>query len=114
MTRSFHLHLISDATGETLNAVAKAVCAQFEGVEPREYFYALVRSQPQLARAIEHVAARPGIVFFTLVNQGLRKILEAECAKLGVPCVSILDLAVAALGKFLGVEESHRPGGQHE
>ena len=114
MDRSFHLHLISDATGETLNAVAKAVCAQFEGFEAREYFYALVRSQPQLARAIEHVAARPGIVFFTMVNQSLRHHLEAECAKIGVPCISILDLAVSALGKFLGVEESHRPGGQHE
>ncbi len=114
MTQSFRLHLISDATGETLNAVAKAVCAQFEGVEPREYFYALVRSQPQLHRAVEHIASRPGIVFFTLMNQALRKSLEVECAKLGVPCISILDSAVAALGKFLGVEESHRPGGQHE
>ena len=114
MTQTFHLHLISDATGETLNAVAKAVCAQFEGVEAQEYFYALVRSQPQLARAVEHIAARPGIVFFTLVNEALRKTLEVECARLGVPCVSILDLAVHALGKFLGVEESHRVGGQHE
>src|SRR5262249_35384082 len=114
MTRSFHLHLISDATGETLNAVAKAVCAQFEGVEPHEYVYALVRSQPQLKRAIEHIAARPGIVFFTLVSPVLRKMLESECAALGMPCISILDNAVNALGKFLGVEESHRVGGQHE
>src|SRR3954466_12128377 len=114
MGREYHLHLISDATGETLNTVAKAVCAQFEGGTAREHIYSLVRSDRQLQRALEHISANPGIVFFTLVNPGLRKTLEAECAKRKVPCVSILDRAVQAMGKFLGAEESHRPGGQHE
>jgi regulator of PEP synthase PpsR (kinase-PPPase family) len=114
MGREYHLHLISDATGETLNIVAKAVCAQFEGVSAREHIYSLVRSERQLHRAVEHITTNPGIVFFTLVNPALRKTLEAECGKLGVPCVSILDRAVETMGKFLGAEESHRPGGQHE
>ena len=114
MAGEYHLHLISDATGETLNTVAKAVCAQFEGVSAREHIYSLVRSERQLRRAIEHVVANPGIVFFTLVNPALRQSLEAECSKLKVPCISILDRAVEAMGKFLGVKETHRPGGQHE
>ena len=114
MAREYHLHLISDATGETLNTVAKAVCAQFEGVIAREHIYSLVRSERQLRRAVEHITANPGIVFFTLVNTGLRQALESECATLGIPCVSILDRAVEAMGKFLGAEETHRPGGQHE
>ena len=114
MAREYHLHLISDATGETLNTVAKAVCAQFEGVTAREHIYSLVRNERQLRRAVEHIAANPGIVFFTLVNPALRQALEAECGRLSVPCVSILDRAVEAMGKFLGSEESHRPGGQHE
>ena len=114
MPREYHLHLVSDATGETLNTVAKAVCAQFEDITPREHIYSLVRSERQLQRALEHIAANPGIVFFTLVNPGLRKALEGECAKLNVPCISILDRAVESMGKFLGAEETHRPGGQHE
>ena len=101
MGREYHLHLISDATGETLNTVAKAVCAQFEGVAAREHIYSLVRSERQLRRALDHIAD-PGIVFFTLVNPGLRQVLEAECAALDVPCVSILDRAVEVMGKFLG------------
>ena len=28
----FHVHLVSDSTGETLNALARAVCARFENV----------------------------------------------------------------------------------
>ncbi|HEX3484123.1 MAG TPA: pyruvate, water dikinase regulatory protein, partial [Micropepsaceae bacterium] len=114
MAGDYHLHLISDATGETLNTVAKAVCAQFEGITAREHIYSLVRSERQLRRAIEHIVANPGIVFFTLVNPTLRQTLEAECAKLKVPCISILDRAVESMGKFLGVKETRRPGGQHE
>jgi [pyruvate, water dikinase]-phosphate phosphotransferase / [pyruvate, water dikinase] kinase len=114
MAREYHLHLVSDATGETLNTVAKAVCAQFDGVTAREHIYSLVRNERQLHRAVEHIAANPGIVFFTLVNPAFRRALETECRRLGVPCVSILDRAVQSLGKFLGAEESHRPGGQHE
>jgi regulator of PEP synthase PpsR (kinase-PPPase family) len=114
MGREYHLHLISDATGETLNTVAKAVCAQFDGVVAREHIYSLVRSERQLRRAIEHIAANPGIVFFTLVNPFLRQTLELECGRLGVPCVSILDRAVEMMGNFLGAEETHKPGGQHE
>ena len=91
MAREYHLHLISDSTGETLNIVAKAVCAQFEGVSVREHIYSLVRNKVQLNRAVEHITANPGIVFFTLVNPIFRKALETECARLGVPCVSILD-----------------------
>jgi hypothetical protein len=114
MRRSFHFHLVSDATGETLNTVAKAASAQFEGVDPREHIYALVRSQHQLGQVVKQIAAQPGIVFFTLVNPALRRALEAECKRIGVPCVSILDRAVEELGRYLGAKESHRPGGQHE
>jgi regulator of PEP synthase PpsR (kinase-PPPase family) len=114
MSGEYHLHLISDATGETLNTVAKAVCAQFEGLTAREHVYSLVRSERQLQRALEHITANPGIVFFTLVNPALRQSLEAECSKLNVPCISILDRAVESMSKFLGAEETHRPGGQHD
>jgi regulator of PEP synthase PpsR (kinase-PPPase family) len=115
MARTYHLHLVSDATGETLNAVAKAACAQFEeAAEPQEHFYALVRSERQLRRVIEQIAIYPGPVFFTMVNPALRAVLEEECRALSVPTVSILDKPVEILRGVLGIEESHRPGGQHE
>jgi regulator of PEP synthase PpsR (kinase-PPPase family) len=112
--KEYHLHLVSDATGETLNAVGKAASAQFEGVQVQEHFYALVRSARQLERVIDHIAAQPGLVFFTLVNPELRRILEAKCAQLGLPCQGILDGPIAMLRQYLGAAETHRPGGQHE
>jgi hypothetical protein len=110
----YHLHLVSDSTGETLNNVAKAASAQFEGVEVREHFYALVRSHRQLEKVIGHIREEPGLVFFTIVNQDLRRALESHCAQLGVRCLGVLDNAISALGAFVGSAETHRPGGQHE
>lgn len=114
MSKEFHLHLVSDATGETLNAIAKAACAQFEGVIVIDHFYALVRSQRQLQRVMEHIRQQPGLVMFTLVNPELRRELEAHCAQLNVPCQGVLDGPIAMMRQYLGASESHRPGGQHE
>ena len=53
----FHLHLVSDATGETLIAVSRAAAAQYQGVSSIEHIYPLVRSRPQLEKAIAEIAA---------------------------------------------------------
>ena len=64
----FHVHLVSDSTGETLNAMAKAVVARFDGVIPIEHIYALVRSDRQMERVLEEIASAPGVVLHTLVD----------------------------------------------
>jgi regulator of PEP synthase PpsR (kinase-PPPase family) len=115
VSKVFHIHLVSDATGETLNAIAKAATAQFEGVEVKDHFYALVRSQRQLERVMEHIREEPGLVLFTVVNPELRRELEAQCKALGIPCEGVLDGPIATLRNFFGnVAETHKPGGQHE
>jgi regulator of PEP synthase PpsR (kinase-PPPase family) len=112
--QKFHIHLVSDATGETLNAIANAAMAQFEGADVQVHSYALVRSEHQLQRSVDHIAISPGLVFFTLVNPRLREMLLARCAALKVACVDVMERPVAALSKYLGSAETHRPGGQHE
>lgn len=114
MNRKFHLHLVSDATGETLNTIAKAACAQFEDIEVHEHFYALVRSSRQLQRVIEHIREAPGPVYFTIVNPELRRELEAQCTAIGVPFQGVLDGPIGLMKQYLGAAETHRPGAQHE
>ncbi len=70
--KRFHLHLVSDATGETINSVARAVIAQFEDVEAVEHFWSLVRSKRQIDNVLAAIEATPGVVLFTLVDKGLR------------------------------------------
>ena len=92
MQRSyFHLHLVSDATGETLIAVSRAVTAQFQGVAAIEHVYPLVRNQTQLQRAISEIAASPGIVLYTLVDKELTTTLEQACIEIGSPFLSVLQ-----------------------
>ena len=89
--KKFHIHLVSDATGETLNAIVNAALAQFEGVDVQVHPYALVRSDHQLTRALDHVAIMPGLVFFTMANQAPRDKLILRCMDIGARAIDVLD-----------------------
>jgi regulator of PEP synthase PpsR (kinase-PPPase family) len=108
----FHVHMISDSTGETLMEVMRASVAQFENVDPIEHLFALVRSPRQLDRALAHVEAYPGIVMYTLVNSDLRRQLEDFCARVGVPAIAILDPIQATLSAYLGAPIIGKAGAQ--
>src|SRR4051794_41937349 len=75
----FHLHLVSDSTGETLITVARAVVAQYEDVSAIEHVYPLVRSMPQLARVMAEITAAPAILLYTLVWPAPSRKLRAGC-----------------------------------
>jgi regulator of PEP synthase PpsR (kinase-PPPase family) len=106
----FHVHLVSDSTGETLNAMARAVCARFENVLPIEHIYALVRSQRQLDRALDDIEEAPGIVLHTIVDDKLRDVLEEGCRRLDMPCLPALDPLVSAMQRYLGATTTSRVG----
>jgi regulator of PEP synthase PpsR (kinase-PPPase family) len=112
--RSFHLHLVSDATGETINSVARACLVQFEGIEPVEHVWALIRTPGQMEKAIAGIGANPGPVLFTMVNEQLRGLLQDGCRKLQLPCIPVLDPVIGALGSYLGLQSRGLPGRQHE
>ena len=109
----FHVHLVSDSTGETLNAMARAVCARFENVLPIEHYYALVRSPRQLERALADIEEAPGVVMHTIVDDTLRTALEEGCRRLDMPCIAALDPLVSALSRYLGAALTRRVGVQH-
>ena len=109
----FHLHLLSDSTGETLENIAKAALAQFDAVEIIKHFWPMVRSETHLDRILDEVAANPGLVLFTLVNPDIRAKLERRCRVLGLPMVPALDAVTDALSNLLGQAAKARPGRQH-
>ncbi|MCB1432406.1 MAG: kinase/pyrophosphorylase [Alphaproteobacteria bacterium] len=111
--RYYHLHLVSDATGETLNTVAKAAAAQYAEFRPIAHIYALVRSASQLNKALREIEDQPGIVLYTIINPDVRKLLEAACERMAVPCVSILDPVISLLAQYLNTQSKPQVGGQH-
>jgi regulator of PEP synthase PpsR (kinase-PPPase family) len=112
-TNYFHLHLVSDATGETLIMVARAAAAQYANVSPVEHLYPMVRSQRQLDLALNEITESPGVVLYTLLDDALIAILETKCRELGLPCMSILGPVLRLFQTYLHTETTHRAGAQH-
>ena len=109
----FHLHLVSDATGETLITVARAAAAQYASVAPIEHIYPLVRTEKQLDRVISEIEAAPGIVLYTMLDSALAERLQAKCREFSIPCMSILDPVLGLFQSYLGAESTKRVGAQH-
>ncbi len=110
----FHLHLVSDSTGETLMTVARAASAQYDDVQSIEHVYPLVRSSRQLDDVIAEIEHAPGIVLYTLVDTELVERLEQAARQQGVPCVNILSPVFSVFQSYLNVRVTGRAGGQHQ
>jgi len=111
--KAFHLHLVSDATGETVNILARACLVQFDNIQATEHLWTMVRSEAQVKEVLESIKENSGFVICTLVNEQTREILERGCRKLCAPCISVLDPIVDALGAHLNAKVHARPGRQH-
>ncbi len=109
----FHLHLVSDSTGETLITVSRAVSAQYANVSPVEHVYPLVRSQKQLDRVLAEIEESPGIVLFTLLEKDLVDRLEAKCQEINIPSLSIIGPVMQLFQAYLGASTIGRVGAQH-
>ncbi len=111
--RTINLHLVSDSTGETLNSIARATLARFEGTHVVHHRWSLIRSRLQLDRVLEGLQHEPGPVLFTLVDRSLRIALEETCERLGTPCLSVLDQVVDLLQGSIGARAKEKRAAQH-
>ena len=107
------LYLVSDSTGETVQAIARACIVQFEGIEGVEHHWNLVRNVARVDQILERIAQAPGIVLFTFVNHELRTHLMDGCRQLRVPCISVLEPFINAFENYLGAPARQQPGRQH-
>jgi len=111
--QTHHIHLVSDATGETLESMAKAALVQFEGIKVKKHFWPMIRTPRQMQFILDDIQQHPGLVLYTLVNDEIRDTLVSSCNDIGIPSLSLLQPIVDALGSFLGVEAKAKPGQQY-
>jgi [pyruvate, water dikinase]-phosphate phosphotransferase / [pyruvate, water dikinase] kinase len=109
----FHLHLVSDSTGETLITVARAASAQYVNAAPVEHVFPAVRTNRQLDRVLAEIEEAPGVILYTLLDQVLIDRLEGKSRELGLPCLSILGPVLRLFQAYLGAESTHKVGAQH-
>jgi [pyruvate, water dikinase]-phosphate phosphotransferase / [pyruvate, water dikinase] kinase len=108
-----NLHLVSDATGETLNSIARATTVQFDHADIIYHRWSLIRTRFQLHRVLEGIEHEPGPVLSTLVDRALRGELETTCRRLDIPVVNVLDPVMNLLQEFIGEQATARPGRQY-
>ncbi|MBB4304288.1 hypothetical protein GGD81_003346 [Rhodobium orientis] len=110
----FHLHLVSDSTGETLMTVARAAGVQYRETQPVEHVYPMIRSDRALDRVLVELEHAPGIVLYTVMDLEIAARLENRCLELGLPCVNVLDPVLNVFQNYLNTPLARRVGGQHE
>lgn len=112
--KKFHLHLVSDSTGETVASVARAGMAQFDEAVAEEHVWSLMRTKGQLEKMIASLDTYPGIVMFTLMDHEMRDHLRQACGKRGLPCVPVLGHVIRELSSYLDQEATGHTGAQYE
>jgi regulator of PEP synthase PpsR (kinase-PPPase family) len=109
----FHLHMVSDASGETLSAIATAAAVQYSGIRAIKHSHPFVRRRRQVDHVLQRIEATPGIVLYTIVDRELSGYLEERCAAINVPCVAVLDPLLEVFEAYLGTPSTPVIGGQH-
>ena len=113
-TGYFHLHLVSDATGETLITVARAAAAQYARCRAgRASSTRWCAPRSSSTACWPRSSEAPGIVLYTLLEEDLIERLEQKCRELGLPCMSVLGPILRLFQSYLGAETTHRVGAQH-
>ena len=113
METTYHIHLVSDATGETINSIARACLVQFEKVQAQEHFWSLIRSPRQLDMVMEGIRAWPGLVLYTFVDENLRRKLEEFCRSQNITSIPVLDPILKSMASHFGEASAQAPGKQH-
>lgn len=110
---AFHLHLVSDATGETINSITRACLVQFDKVKVQEHQWSLIRTRRQLAIVLDGLKEWPGLVLYTFVDEELDLALSSFCRENAIPCLSVLDPVLDEMTAYFGKPSAHKPGRQH-
>ena len=113
MPTGFHIHLVSDATGETLNSITRACLGRFEEVAAVEHSWTLIRTTGQMQKVLQGIQQNPGLVLYTIVDDKLRNLLVSSCRDLGVTLVPVLDPVMTALAAHFGKQAKGLSGRQH-
>ncbi len=103
------VYLFSDGTGETAERVFRAAAIQF-----KDKFETLkiskIINEEKLDEALEKVKKEPGIIFYTIVDQSLKRKLEKVADENSIPRVDILGKAIQTLEVVAENPPRYRPG----
>ena len=112
-TRELIVFTISDSSGETAEAVARAALVQFQPGRASIYRLPQVRSCQQLAGLVREVSHGNAVIAYTLVLPEYRETLENEASKFNIPTVDLLGPLITRISSLTGTAPMSQPGRLH-
>ncbi len=107
------VHLISDATGETIQLALSACMAQFPSIKPDIEIWNFVNNSSKIVDVIKKIKLRPGFIMFSIVNEDNKKKLESLCKIEKFTYVSVLDPILEKLKSIFSISQTGSAGSQY-
>ena len=114
MNNLYHIYLISDATGETLDRIFIAIKAQFKNIDYKIHTYSFTRTSNQILNILENAEkSKNVIILYSIVDSNLAKYLAKTSNEKKLPCFGVLGDLILSFSKLLNQKASHQPSGQY-
>jgi len=114
MNNKYHIYLISDSTGETIDRIFMALKAQFENFKYEVHNFSFTRTENQILKILDESQLKnDSIILYTIVDNKLGQFLNNESNKRKIPCFSVLGDLILKFSKLLKQKATNIPSGQH-
>ncbi|MCB2100228.1 MAG: pyruvate, phosphate dikinase/phosphoenolpyruvate synthase regulator [Rhodobacterales bacterium] len=110
MATKITLHLVSPASGDVVEALARTLVAQFADVALVRHFWQMVVAPADVERVLEGVADKGGMVLHSVIDDDIRALLEAGCGRLGAPCLFVFEPFRSAIAEHFDAAFRERAG----
>src|SRR4051794_26864445 len=100
--KKYTIYIISDGTGETASMMVRAGLVQYSNQDIHIVKSKNVRTEAQIEPLIEDVAAKGGMIIFTVVSKILRKQISELALAKKVLAVDLLGPLLMGLDAYLG------------
>lgn len=104
-----NLYLVSDSTGESLEAISKSILYHFSDISINKSAWFLTKRVKQIENIIEEAQHNPGIIMYNFLDGELAQTLQSKCKELKIPCISPVSYVVSEFSRFLGIETTPHP-----
>jgi regulator of PEP synthase PpsR (kinase-PPPase family) len=104
------IYVVSDATGETVEQVARAALVQFPDAKVRLVRRGHVRTEEQVRAVVEEAAGADSIILHTLVSDELRRLMLAQSRLRGVDSLDGIGPVLERITTHLRVTPQEKPG----
>jgi len=102
MSKTITMYLVSHASGELVEMLARNALIQLQGVEVKRRLWKMVRRLDQLPEILNELAASPGFVLHSISHSDVRDALEEGCRRLHIPFQFALEPLIDRLAGYSG------------